>query len=72
MATNEHSSPRLASLASHILRDRNSSPEARELAGSVLTQALDHAPRNALMDYAYPYNALEYGHFEYSLWDWNI
>jgi|SoimicMinimDraft_17_1059745.scaffolds.fasta_scaffold138981_2 hypothetical protein len=50
MAFNEHTSQRLASLASKVLSDPTSSPEARELAACALTQAPDHN-QNAMMAY---------------------
>ena len=42
MAKNEHSSPKLAKLASKVLRNPKAPKEAKSLAGSVLTQAPDH------------------------------
>lgn len=49
MAKNEQSSPSLASLAGKVLRQPSATVAARQLAGSVLTQAADRksapAPR---------------------------
>ena len=47
MAENEKTSKRLASLAAKVLADPNSTPEARALAGSVLTQAPDKPKKPA-------------------------
>ncbi len=41
MANNEKTSPRIAKIASRLLKDPNSSPDVKALAGSVLTQAAD-------------------------------
>ncbi len=47
MAKNEKTSPRIAKIASKLLKDPNSSADVRALAGSVLTQAEDKAKPKA-------------------------
>ena len=47
MAENEKISKRVASEASKILRDKKASAIAKSVAGSALTQAPDHAPKQA-------------------------
>jgi hypothetical protein len=44
MATNEKTSPKVARQASKILRNPKSSPAARSVAASALTQARDKKP----------------------------
>ena len=52
MAYNERTSRRMASLAAKILRNPTSSEDARSLAASVLTRALDHQPpQNAMRQF---------------------
>ena len=45
MSSPEETSPRVASIASRILRNPLSGPAALSVAGSALTQAADHAER---------------------------
>ncbi|MBK8553529.1 MAG: hypothetical protein IPL53_21680 [Ignavibacteria bacterium] len=43
---NEHTSPKVASIASKLLRDKRTSKEVKEVAASVLTQARDHKKKS--------------------------
>ncbi|WP_018300157.1 hypothetical protein [Fangia hongkongensis] len=45
MAKNEKSSPRVASLAGKVLRQKTSTKTAKTLAASVLTQSPDKKPK---------------------------
>jgi len=42
---NERTSPRVATIASELLRDPKTPPKVKTLAGSVLTQAPNHSTR---------------------------
>ncbi len=43
MANNEKTSPRVAKIASRLLKDPNSSADVKTIAGAVLTQVEDRA-----------------------------